>query len=472
MLPSKIGADSARVVEMAGVTEIRRSSCGLRQSMRFQVCSFFFKGESTMLRRYVVLSCVASLMLAGVAMGTSLTFTDLGAAPGGSGFSYSPTQVNVVGSDVQVVGGFTTGKAFIYKSSTGAVTNLSTTVPALSTARVVAGINASGNMAVSATTSPSYYYTAGGSTTNITNSLGACQLDAIDNYGNVGGFFYNGSAYFPGIAAAGATSPTILPTPSYLAAGIRSMTATSATTGYAVGMANWTDPQFPGPSTETPALWTYSTSPTVTATVTDLGAAVGSALGVDHTTKSIGLVSVNKNGHAAGLLCTVFGPLTKFNVASDTGFLYDAAGTGGLISANLGGMRFATNNPDNLASTAFVGMGRSLNDWDQVVGQTADQTHAAVWSPATITSVPGLVDLNVWAHANTSIPAAWTLVNATAIDNNGDITGWGTNASGTTIQGFLITGFPVGTLIPEPSTLLLAAMGLVGLVAYAWKKHK
>ena len=63
------------------------------------------------------------------------------------------------------------------------------------------------------------------------------------------------------------------------------------------------------------------------------------------------------------------------------------------------------------------------------------------------------------------IPTGWTLTNAYGIDNNGDIVGYGSN--GTSNRAFLITA-----IVPEPSTLLLAATGLVGLLAYAWRKRK
>ena len=63
--------------------------------------------------------------------------------------------------------------------------------------------------------------------------------------------------------------------------------------------------------------------------------------------------------------------------------------------------------------------------------------------------------------------STWNLEEALGIDNNGDIVGEGVNPSGQ-LDAFLLTP----TVTPEPSTLLLAASGLVGLLAYAWRKRK
>ena len=60
------------------------------------------------------------------------------------------------------------------------------------------------------------------------------------------------------------------------------------------------------------------------------------------------------------------------------------------------------------------------------------------------------------------------LNNATAIDNNGDIAGYGTDGSGHTVQAFVI----LNQATPEPSALLLAMAGMAGLLAYAWRRKR
>ena len=64
-----------------------------------------------------------------------------------------------------------------------------------------------------------------------------------------------------------------------------------------------------------------------------------------------------------------------------------------------------------------------------------------------------------------SYPRVGPSIDAYAIDNNGDIVGCGSNNG--TQQAFLIKA-----TVPEPSTLLLAATGIAGLLAYAWRKRK
>ena len=105
---------------------------------------------------------------------------------------------------------------------------------------------------------------------------------------------------------------------------------------------------------------------------------------------------------------------------------------------------------------------QAINDSGAVVGYTGTQGstwHAAIWQNGTIT------DLNT-LYAGI-LPAGFVLNNATAIDNNGDIVGYGTDASSNTYQAFEI----LNVATPEPGTMALLMAGLVGLVAYAWRKR-
>ena len=65
-------------------------------------------------------------------------------------------------------------------------------------------------------------------------------------------------------------------------------------------------------------------------------------------------------------------------------------------------------------------------------------------------------------------PSGVTWNIASAINDAGDILVQGSYPGGPNESTFILT--PVAT--PEPSTLLLAAAGLVGLLAYAWRKRK
>ena len=75
-----------------------------------------------------------------------------------------------------------------------------------------------------------------------------------------------------------------------------------------------------------------------------------------------------------------------------------------------------------------------------------------------------MYDLNT-LYPSTMHPG-FTMNVATDINDNGWITGYGTDSSGN-LHGFLLY-----TPTPEPSALLLAASGLLGLLAYAWRKRK
>jgi probable HAF family extracellular repeat protein len=97
-----------------------------------------------------------------------------------------------------------------------------------------------------------------------------------------------------------------------------------------------------------------------------------------------------------------------------------------------------------------------------VVGQSSSSSgagRAVLWAGGT---PGGIVDLNTVIPSGTG----WDLTCAYGVSSTGYIVGAGT-LNGVT-QAFLLT--PAAT--PEPSTLLLAAAGLLGLLAYACRKHK
>ena len=90
---------------------------------------------------------------------------------------------------------------------------------------------------------------------------------------------------------------------------------------------------------------------------------------------------------------------------------------------------------DPIGATTSTGGGhdQAINNAGQVVGQIATSSggyDAAIWQNGLIT------DLNT-EYAGI-LPAHFTLNNATAIDNNGDIAGWGTDSSNNTYQAFVI----------------------------------
>ncbi len=138
-------------------------------------------------------------------------------------------------------------------------------------------------------------------------------------------------------------------------------------------------------------------------TMTDLGTLGGDSVLPDHRAEA-----VNSSGNIAGRSYTAAGAARAFywngSSMSDLGVL-----TGGTESWAFG-----------------------LND-SNVVGGTSNVTggafHAFVWD-----STNGMRDLNNLISGS----SGWTLTRATDIDNNGFITGWGTNPSSKT-RAFLLT---------------------------------
>ena len=109
------------------------------------------------------------------------------------------------------------------------------------------------------------------------------------------------------------------------------------------------------------------------------------------------------------------------------------------------------------------GENQLINDSGKVVGQitVGGVPHAAVWSRTS-----ELQDLNTLDAG--ILPSGFVLNNATAIDNNGDIAGYGTDGSGHTVQAFVI----LDQATPEPSARCLAMAGMAGLLAYAWRRKR
>ena len=95
----------------------------------------------------------------------------------------------------------------------------------------------------------------------------------------------------------------------------------------------------------------------------------------------------------------------------------------------------------------------AINDKGQVVGES--DGWAFLWSASTgMQNLSSLIDPSL----------EWTLTNATAINNNGQIVCNGHDLSGHP-HTFLLTP------IPEPSTLVLLGIGAISVAGYAWRRR-
>jgi probable HAF family extracellular repeat protein len=98
-----------------------------------------------------------------------------------------------------------------------------------------------------------------------------------------------------------------------------------------------------------------------------------------------------------------------------------------------------------------------INDMGQVAGWTTTSSGSS--SVAFLYSNGAMFDLN------SLVPSAWTLTEATAINDSGQIVGQGINAAGQT-DAFLLTP------TPEPSTIALLLASAACLLAFAWRRRQ
>ena len=217
-------------------------------------------------------------------------------------------------------------------------------------------------------------------------------------------------------------------------------------------------------------LWTRTGSTWGSYTATDLLAAVPSL-----NTALNALYAANPNGGATSVTkcaLAVNNSGTLVVAASNQGYAnwspnlpgdYYICNAGTQQYASLGSLKMYDPIAANLSYNG--GHEQCINDSGAVVGYTGTQGStwsAAIWQNGTIT------DLNtLYGPSGANILTGMVLNNATAIDNNGDIVGYGTDSHGT-YQAFEI----LNVATPEPGTMTLLAAGLVGLLAYAWRKRK
>ncbi len=202
----------------------------------------------------------------------------------------------------------------------------------------------------------------------------------------------------------------------------------------------------------------------------------GGDVGVTWTSASPTATSIN-DAIKAALAPPGEGCSTLANGVNDTNEIVGYA----LIDIDTDGVPFLYQDSSHVYNlglaepAAMNGKGHALaiNSTGTVIGygemQVGGADHAFVWTPSTPNGSTGtMVDLNSVVTLPSALSSAgYYFQQAYGIDNNGDIVGELYN--GTSYRAFALVA---PTTTPEPSTLLLAASGLAGLLAYAWRKRK
>ena len=379
-----------------------------------------------MSRRFTMVCCVLSFLfaIAGAASATTYTFQDLGLISSGSSYGYG---MNASGQVVGIAGA--TLRPVVYTN--GTVSNLNE-----GTYRIGGygyGISANGSVAgavdINTGLYPPQYNPA------MWNSSGT--LTYIGNLGGTGtGYAYsvtdNGQVVGKAPTASSGTHAFYWTAAGGIVDLGNSYGSSFATwidqaTGHVVGNESYSG------GVSAASFFNVNTPGTGTPLANMLGTGGGTAECVNDTDQVVGFF-----GDGSGTHSYIWNP------------------TGGGVTTDIGARL-----PVDVFNKAF-----SVNNHGLVVGQygasAAATQYAFVYDSATNTAI----DLNSATYTGAGL-AGFVLNQARAINDNGQITGLGTTAGGAA-HAFLLTPVPT----PEPSSLLLAASGLVGLLAYAWRKRK
>jgi probable HAF family extracellular repeat protein len=379
-----------------------------------------------MFRRYIVTVCACSSMflVCGVASAVVYHLTDVGSL-GIGGTSVIANAVAVVGGQPMVVGQdmgssgtTTTMQAFAWTQSSGMV-NLQTLLKAKYGSSNVAysqanGLNAAGQVvglwSDSSSSNHAFLY-AGGSIVDITSTPGGIQGVAGIN---AGGQF--AGSYAPGLTSLGfittATQPSWTDVSSY-GGGVNSGLV------LAINNSGWLGGTGYGTTTQAAEYnGSWFLLPQLVA-----GNHQGRIWGMDNSGNSVGYQAIS--GTTGGR----------------TAFYYNYSGN---TVTNLG---YVTGDTTSQA--------RAINDSGTIVGLSGSRAMVSGTTAGTMQDLNGAAFYTDGSHTN------WNLTVAYGIDNSGDIVGAGTLSG--VAHAFLLT--PVTA--PEPSTLLLAAIGIAGVSAFS-----
>jgi hypothetical protein len=374
------------------------------------------------MRRLHVVCAVAILLsiLAGGATGqVRYTITDLGNV----GYSASAAAISTVNGKLEIVGsGSTTGSdavAWYWTQATGMV-NMTSILGGVAGGRAT-GVN-SGGQIVGYDYAGGFAYTIGGSVTSLSPPPGGSPPFENNTFFGVGTVNSSGqvaATYFVGI------NPTSYPAICYANGATGTSIGSGSGTGtgvsaLAINNNGWVAGTGELGSDTSPDALGYNGSSWV-----DLGnfGGVSCAYAIDSNGDLVGWYSSNASNSLP-----FYAP-------------HSGSGWGAMVSLGING--------DNTSGSAY-----GINDDGQIVGR--ENTMAYLWSttPGSGVALSSLVN-NL---------GGWTLTTAWAIDDAGDVVGYGANPAGHA-DAFLLTP------VPEPSTLVLLLASAVCLLGFAWRRR-